>query len=191
MQVMNVLMVLFVAYGVAESAITCIQSAGAEGTVCAGDVAVATQCKRPKWEDYVGLTDESYGCAPCTADANCEKCTPTDDNTACNTPEETGTDFQCHNWEVVDSEWKANAALTTCKALKATATMCNAPDRDTVDASESPVKYTIKMAGCGPCDPTEKTGGFCLECTSDQCNSSPAVAVSFVLAALSALMFSM
>lgn len=85
----------------------------------------------PTFKEYTGLSPNiGYGCGKCEgttlADGKCKECAAD----GCNKVEETGANFNCHNYTVTEDEEKVvtitkKEAATVCKRLKDTEAKCN------------------------------------------------------------------
>lgn len=150
--------------------VTCVQGDGTDTTPkdCAEGF---SKCYQPKFVEYTGMSaGMEYGCGECeTKDvAICEDCAG-QTNDACNIPKETGVEFKCHDYELLEDATKftPKKESTTCQRLKATAIMCNMPGN--FDRA-----YKLKNNGCGPCNVAAKDVNACVECEGAECNKPPA-----------------
>ncbi|KAL5265589.1 hypothetical protein ACHWQZ_G006343 [Mnemiopsis leidyi] len=155
-----------------EGPIKCVQGDGSDGSArdCTGEFAEATQCSQPKFVQYTGISPNvNYNCGPCPDElegVTCESCEGSD-TSACNEKKETGTDFQCHDYEYVDGSFKMKTETTVCKRLADTEVKCNMPGEN---AGEH---YETKRGGCGECPYMERQAGQCAQCDREQCNKTP------------------
>lgn len=159
-------------YEVEETPLTCKRLNG-----------TALKCNMPMYGATPTVTGYTPGgCGPCSgtekADGKCMEC----EEDSCNKPAD---DFQCYAWSWATDKW-AQGDLQTCyRQTAAVPILCNAPNYDKARQAD----YS-NTSPCGACtDGGEKTAETCLECEEDQCNNSPVVAVSFILAVMSALVF--
>jgi len=145
-------------------------------------------CQSPVWTSYVGYAGTgAFACTAtdCTAGTDCVDCVPKGVD-GCNKPKES-TEFNCYQWtyDGQTSTWTQKEEANVCKKTAEEEVVCNAPDRNTADAST----YTISAGGCGPCRSDDQKGDTCLECYSDLCNGSAFMSVSILLAALCAVVY--
>lgn len=196
MKVLTVLtlLMLYVADDKAD-ALNCFKStSGKVESTAAACTKQETNCLMPEFVEYTGLTSaQEYACGDTCVNANCEKCATAGDE--CNKPVTFDT-YICYVWKSVgsgtDAVWTKDTAETTCSKLTESKATCNAPNPSVKASDTAKYGYTVQKSGCGTCLVAEKTKGGCIECDGDKCNNnSPVLTVSFVLAALSALVYLM
>jgi len=139
------------------------------------------KCNMPKAGETTGYTPG--GCGPCKNSeklaGKCEEC----DEASCNKAD---TSYECYTWKWETDKW-AQGDVTTCtRPTQGLPILCNAPNYDKAKEAE----YTSTDV-CIACKTGEKTADNCNECHEDKCNNSPALAVSFILATLCAVMFAL
>lgn len=168
------LCLVLVAVHQTDAIIKCVQGDGTDTTPkdCgANDI----KCHQPKFVQYTGMSaGVTYGCGECVAntDATCEACTGTT-VAACNIKKETGVEFKCHDYELLEDATKLTPKKepTTCQRLTATTIMCNMP------GPSSDKTYKLANKGCGPCSAADKTAKTCVECDTAECNRPPIMCI--------------
>lgn len=123
------------------------------------------------------------GCGPCTlGEKTAKKCAECD-AASCNKAD---SDYQCYTWKWETDKWVQGVEKTCSRPTQGLPIVCNAPNYDKAKQTE----YTSDDV-CKACDSGEKAAENCLECDKEKCNNSPALAVSFILATMCAVMFAL
>jgi len=183
---MKVLLVLCAVVGLAVGEFKCHQ--GADATAAAAATACPqvngadqTKCAMPVFTEYTGASTQAYACGDCASGttATCKACAAD----SCNAPVETK-EFMCNEfkYDSTSKTFKAEATMTTCKALKATDEICNSPD------TKAAATYVVENKGCGPCA-ANAAADTCKKCTGSKCNSAATI-TAFLLPVL-ALFYTM